>query len=50
MLRPTRLESVLRSKGSYLSERPAYRGEEWPPLAAAGEGSCTAVETQCSQK
>ena len=30
--------------------RPAHRDEEWPPLAAAGEGPCTETRTQHSQK
>ena len=30
--------------------RPARRDEEWPPLAAAGEGPRTETKTQHSQK
>ena len=29
---------------------PAHRGEEWPPLAAAGEGPRTETRTQHSHK
>ena len=31
-------------------ERPTHRDEEWPPLAATREGSCTETKTQHSQK
>ena len=29
---------------------PAHRGEEWPPLAAAGESPCAETRTQRSHK
>ena len=47
---PARLEPVLRNKRGRDSERPAHRDEEWPPLAAAGEGPRTEAKTQRSQK
>ena len=47
---PACLESVLRSGRGRDSERPAHRDEEWPPLAATGEGPCTGTKTQHSQK
>ena len=31
-------------------KRPAHRDEEWPPLAAAGEGPHTETKTQHSHK
>ena len=31
-------------------ERPAHRGEEWPPLAATRESPCTETKTQHSHK
>ena len=47
---PARLEPVLRNKRGRDSERPAHRDEEWPPLAAAGEGPRTETKTQHTQK
>ena len=47
---PARLEPVLRDKRGRDGERPVHREEEWPPLAAAGEGPHTETETQHSQK
>ena len=32
LLKPARLELVLRNKRGRDSERPAHRNEEWPPL------------------
>ena len=47
---PERLEPVLRNKRGRDSERSAHRDEEWPPLAATGEGPRTETKTQHSQK
>ena len=47
---PARLEPVLRNKRGHDGERPAHRDEEWPPLAATGEGPRTETKTQHSQK
>ena len=47
---PARLEPVLCSGRGRDGERPARRGGEWPPLAAAGEGPRTEARTQHSQK
>ena len=33
LLKPTRLEPVLRNKRSHHNEKPAHRNKEWPPLA-----------------
>ena len=50
LLKPGRLEPVLRSKRGHRSEKSVHRSEEWPPLASAGESPRAAVKTQCSQK
>ena len=50
LLRPARLEPVLRNKRSHRSERPAHHNKEWPPLAATRESPLTAARTQHSQK
>ena len=47
---PARLEPVLRNERGRDGERPAHRGEEGPPLAAAGGSSRTEAKTQHSQK
>ena len=47
---PVRLEPLLLNKKGRDSERPAHRDEEWPPLAAAGEGPRTETKTQHTQK
>ena len=47
---PARLEPVLRNERGRDSERPAHRGEEWPPLATAGEGPRRETKTQHSHK
>ena len=47
---PVRLEPVLRNERGRGSERPAHRDEEWPPLAATGEGPSTEARTQHSHK
>ena len=47
---PARLEPVLRNKRGHDGERPAHRGEEWPPLAATRESPRTETKTQHSQK
>ena len=49
LLKPVRLEPVLRNKRSHCNERPIHRSEEWALLAATGESLCTATKTQCSQ-
>ena len=41
---------MLRREGGRDSERPAHRGEEWPPLAAPGESPRTETKTQHSHK
>ena len=50
LLKPTRLEPVLRNKRSHRSEKPAHRNEEYPPLATTRESPQAATKTQCSQK
>ena len=50
LLKPTRLEPVLRSEGGHRGGRPARRGEEWPSLASAGGSLRAAAGAQCSQK
>ena len=47
---PAHLEPVLRNGRGRGGERPAHRNEEWPLLAAAGEGPRTETKTQHSQK
>ena len=47
---PARLEPVLRDKRGRDSERPTQRDEEWPPLAATGEGPRAETGTQHSHK
>ena len=47
---PARLEPVLRGRRGRDRERPAHRDEEWPPLAATGEGPRTETKTQHSHK
>ena len=47
---PARLEPVLRNRRGRNSERSACRDEEWPLLAATGEGPGAEVKTQHSQK
>ena len=32
LVKPTRLEPVLRNGRGHLSEKPVHRGKEWPPL------------------
>ena len=45
---PACLEPVLCNKRGRDGERPAHRDEEWPPLAATGEGPSTEAKTQHS--
>ena len=45
-----RVWSLCSATGGRDSERPAHRDEEWPPLAATGEGPRTETKTQHSQK
>ena len=47
---PAHLEPVLSNKRGRDNERPAHRDEEWPPLAATGEGPRTETKTKHSQK
>ena len=37
LLKPTRLEPVLRNKRSHLNEKPEHRNKEKPPLATTRE-------------
>ena len=50
LLKPTRLEPVLRDKRSYRNEKPTYHNEEQPLLAATRESLRAAMKTQHSQK
>ena len=50
LLKPARLEPVLRNKRSHHDEKPAHRNEEQPPLAATRESLRAAPKTQRSQK
>ena len=50
LLRPACLEPVLRNGRSHRDGRPAHRGGEWLPLAAARGGPRAATRTQRSQK
>ena len=50
LLRPARLEPVLRGGRGHRSERPMHCSREWPPLAAARESPRAAGKTQRSQK
>ena len=50
LLKPARLEPVLHRRRGHCNEKPTHSGEEWPPLATAGEGPLAAMKTQRSQK
>ena len=50
LLKPARLEPVLRNKRSHRNKKPAHRNEEEPPLAATREGLRTATKTQRRKK
>ena len=50
LLKPARLEPVLRNKRSHCNEKPAHRNKEWPLLAATRGGQRTTTKTQRSQK
>ena len=50
LLKRARLGLVLPIKGSHHNEKPAYRNEEQPPLAATRESLRAAMKTQPSQK
>ena len=50
LLKPTRLESVLRNKRSHDSGRPVHCNEEWLPLTATRESLLTATKTQHNHK
>ena len=47
---PARLEPVFCNKRGRVSERPAHRDEEWPPLATTRESPRTETKTQHSHK
>ena len=47
---PARLEPVLCNKRGRDGEGPTHRDEEWPPLAATGEGPSAETRTQHSHK
>ena len=53
LLKPARLEPVLRNKRSHRNEKPAHHSEEQPPSPqlekARAEKARAAIETQCSQ-
>ena len=50
LLKPTRLEPVLRNKRSHCNEKTAHHNEEQPQLTATRESPCAATKTQCVQK
>ena len=50
LLKPARLEPVLRDKRSHCNEKPAHHNKEKPPLAATRESQRAATKTQHSQK
>ena len=50
LLKPVRLEPVLRNKRSHRNEKPTHHNEEKPLLAAPGESPRAATKTQRSQK
>ena len=49
LLKPVRLEPMLRNKRSCRSEKPAHHNQEWPLLTATRESQCAAMKTQCSK-
>ena len=50
LLKPMRLEPMLRNKRSHLNEKPVHRNKEQPLLTAARESPHAATKTQRSQK
>ena len=50
LLKPSRLEPMLRNKKSHHNEKPAHRDEEWSPLSATRESPHAATKTQRGQK
>ena len=51
LLKPARLEPVLRNKRSHHNKKPVHHNEEeWPTLAATRESPRAATKTQRSQK
>ena len=50
LLKPARLEPVLRNERGHRNERSVHRDEEWPPPPATRESLDAAMKTQCSQK
>ena len=49
LLKPTRLEPVLRNERSHLNEKPTHRKEEWPLLTATRESPCAATKAHVQQ-
>ena len=45
LLKSTHLKPVLHNRRGHCNERPMHRSEEWPPLAATGEGPRAAKRT-----
>ena len=50
LLKPVRLEPVLRNKRSHRNEKPAHRNKEEPQLTATRESPHSATKTQHSHK
>ena len=50
LLKPVRLEPMLRNKRSHHNKKPVHHNEEWPPLTTTRESLHTAVKTHRSQK
>ena len=50
LLKPARLEPMLRNKRSHHNEKPVHRNKEESLLAATRESLHAATKTQCSQK
>ena len=50
LLKPVRLEPMLRNKSSHCNEKPANHNQEKLPLAATRESPRAATKTQRSQK
>ena len=50
LLKPSRLEPMLRNKKSHHNEKPAHRDEEWSPLSVTRESPHAATKTQRGQK
>ena len=50
LLKPMRLQSVLRNKRSHCNEKPTHHNEGQPPLVATRESPRAATKTQHSQR